>query len=134
MRYSVWIAVLCVGGMVLPTYADDRLQGRWEIVSMTRDGKEDTSMVGAIREHQGNRYSVTPKTGKPIVGKFQVDAAKKTLDMVPTGGRYDGKTLLGIYAIEGDLLKLAFAEPGQQRPQGFEKQAGVVTVLLKRVK
>ena len=59
-----------------------------------------------------------------------------TIDLVPGKGRYEGKTLPGIYKLEGDTLTIAFAEPGKDRPTAFESKAGsgVVLVVHKRAK
>ena len=42
---------------------------------------------------------------------------------------YRGKACAGIYEIEGNRLTLAAAEPGRERPNGFEKKTGQVAWL-----
>jgi uncharacterized protein (TIGR03067 family) len=74
----------------------------------------------------------------PTSGTFKIDASKSpiALDMMPKGGNYDGKTLLGIVKVEGDVMTIAFAEPGKDRPAKFESAAGsgVVVAVCKRAK
>lgn len=117
--------------------AINKLDGKWVVVSVERDGKADEGLKGAVRVNAGEKYTLTPKDGKAISGAFKVDPSKKpkTMDMLPSEGRYKGKTLLGIYELDGDTLKICFAEPGKDRPTEFtSKGSGVVLAIHKREK
>lgn len=121
-------------GICLAGDAKDPTAGKWVMESVTRDGKESTPLKGAIREHSGGNYTITPaKDSKaaPSGGTYTVDASKSpmTIDMKAKGGNYDGKTLLGIFNVEGDVLTICFAEPGKERPAKFESPAGAGLVL-----
>ena len=112
------------------------------IESLTRDGKDDSATYkGGTRENTGMRYKMIPPGGssaQTAEGTFTIDPKKTpaTIDLVPGKGRYEGKTLPGIYKLEGDTLTIAFAEPGKDRPTAFESKAGsgVVLVVHKRAK
>lgn len=142
MRALMCVAVVVLAGSL--AVADDatKLAGKWTIESLTRDGKnEDAAYKGGVRVHDGGKYSVTPPAGSavpPVEGTFTADAAKTpgTIDMKPGSGRYKGQTLQGIFKLEGDTLTVAFAEPGKDRPAGFESKAGsgVVVVVHKKAK
>jgi len=58
--------------------------------------------------------------------KFTNDASKspKTIDYVNTHGTNKGKSQLGIYEFDGDLLRVCVAAPGSARPQKFESLRG----------
>lgn len=136
MRKSV-LAVAAVVAFAAGSVAADKtpLEGKWTIESLTRDGKADESMKGATREHKGDAYSIVPlKDGKPTEGTFTIDAEKKTIDMKPSSGNFKGKTLLGVYKLDGDTLTVAFHE--SERPKGFESKEGskVVLAVMKKAK
>jgi len=135
-------SVLAMGVVVLfaaAAVADDKkaLDGKWVIESVTRDGKADDSLKGAVREQSGDKYTITPpKDSKAPVndGTFTFDAEKKTIDMKPNGGNFKGKTLLGIYKLDGDTFTVAFS--ATERPKGFESKEGngVVVAVMKKAK
>lgn len=135
---------LCVG-VVGAGAADDAktdpTAGKWVIESVTRGGKEDPELKGAVREHKGADYTITPAEGKKaqaVKGKIAVDTTKQPfkLDMTPASGRYKDKVLKGIFKVEGDTLTVAFAEPGKDRPGAFESAPGdgMVLAVHKRAK
>jgi uncharacterized protein (TIGR03067 family) len=130
------MVVVAVGFAVA---ADDKklLDGKWLIESVTKDGKADDAMKGATREHTGDKYTISPaKDSKAPAaeGTFTYDPETKTIDLKPTSGNFKGKTMLGIYKLDGDTLTVAFAE--KERPKGFENKegSGVVVAVMKKVK
>jgi uncharacterized protein (TIGR03067 family) len=132
---------LMASALSLSAAADDKKDptaGKWVIESVTREGKSNDVLKGAAREHADGKYTITPAKGAATVGTYKLDATKSpmTIDMMPKGGNYDGKTLLGIAKLDGDTLTIAFAEPGKDRPAKFESAAGsgVVVAVCKKAK
>ena len=114
---------------------DDKLDGKWLVISVERDGKADDALKGGVRVIAGEKYTLSDKNGKATPGTFKIDPTKKpkTIDMIPAEGQYKGKTLLGIYEIDSQTLKICFAEPGKERPTAFASK-GAVLAIHKREK
>jgi uncharacterized protein (TIGR03067 family) len=63
---------------------------------------------------------------------YTVDPSKepKRIEMVATEGDAAGKPALGIYAVEGETLRMCNVLPGGQRPTAFESRAGSKAFLV----
>jgi uncharacterized protein (TIGR03067 family) len=120
--------------------ADDKekLQGTWVWVEAERGGKKagadeikDFKMV-----FRGDKLSVDPG-GDNREGTFKLDPAQKpkTIDLMLEDGPEKGKTIRGIYSLDGDTLKLCFDDMGDNdRPTDFTSKEGtrLVMVVLRR--
>lgn len=133
--------VACAVGLSTAADEKDPTAGKWVVESVTRDGKAVDALKGAVREHTGGKYTLTPaKDSKaaPTSGTYKLDLSKTpaTIDMAVKGGTYDGKTVLGIAKLDADTLTVAFGEPGKDRPTKFESAAGsgIVVAVHKKAK
>jgi uncharacterized protein (TIGR03067 family) len=111
---------------------DEALEGKWKIVSVERDGKIDDKWTDGERVMKDGKYEMTPAKGDAVKGGYKLIELKskfKAIDFTPAGGQYKDKTLQGIYAIDGDTLKICFAEPGKDRPTEFSSKGNVLTIL-----
>lgn len=137
MKSILLCGILFLAATVTDAADPSPIDGAWTIESVIQDGKPLDSYVGARRVHEGGRYTMKAAEGKTLYtteGTYSVDADKKTIDMKPLDGRYKGKTLLGIYTLDKDSLRIAFGEPGKQRPTNYESRpgVGVVVAVLKK--
>jgi uncharacterized protein (TIGR03067 family) len=105
------------------------LPGTWKVVSIGGNGK--TMSLDRVADMKvtisGQQYTTT-KSGKIVEqATLATDPSKKpkTIDLVITQGESKGQTLLGIYDIEGDTLRISFAEPGKVRPTEYTNRAGL---------
>ena len=145
MKWMLLPAALTAGLLVAADAKDnavkkdmDALQGKWQLVSLERDGKSADVPKDAVRVVKGDTYTVTPRPGVTIEGTFKIDptAKPKAVDITQTSGENKGKTSLGIYEIDGDTLKMCWAPPGKDRPTEFKSAegSGILLAVQKKVK
>lgn len=139
------LAVIVTGlSLSMPVLADDsdheKLKGSWKLVAAEHNGRALPS--GDIQDvtliHEGHKNGVHPFTvesggkvlargtfthGKELFGKYH------TYDATYTEGPSKGKTIKGIYELNGDTLKLAWDSPGKDRPKEFTTKAGTDLVV-----
>jgi uncharacterized protein (TIGR03067 family) len=117
-----------------------KFEGTWKFVSIEMEGaklaEEQVKQSGKM-VIRGNKFTI-PSGDVPYRGTFKVDVSSKPkqIDVSFTEGPEKGKSLLGIYELEGDTYKVCLAFPGKPRPKAFATKAGSGCVLevLKREK
>jgi uncharacterized protein (TIGR03067 family) len=84
----------------------------------------------------GDKWTV--RQGDKVIqaGTHKFDPAKKPpqVDAVVTEGEDKGSTMLGIYELKGDSLKVCFDPKGKERPTDFTSKAGRMTAAVEREK
>ena len=127
--------VLCCGRPAAAADPDHaKLQGKWLVESFDYNGAPVERMVGAVREIKDSGYTLVPKAGDTINGVVKgLDSNKKpkTIDL-----EFNGQTLLGIYELDGDTLRLCYNLNQAERPGEFASKAdsGLVLIVHKRAK
>ncbi len=61
--------------------------------------------------------------------RLDTSTAPMTIDYLVMAGPNEGKVQQGIFAWEGDDVRICFAEPGQPRPDRFEVPEGAAWTL-----
>jgi uncharacterized protein (TIGR03067 family) len=111
------------------------LQGIWTATQARRDGKAAEDVVGHRLSIDGNRFQIQAKDGKPLFrGTVRVNPSAKpaAIDFEHADGALKGKAWKGIYAVEGDTLKVCDIAPNldKGRPTAFEARSGSGHVLV----
>jgi uncharacterized protein (TIGR03067 family) len=141
--------IVCVVGLLVA--ADDakdkavkeemkKFDGGWQAVSLKANGQEVP--VDELKKVQvtveGGMYTVKVEDNVVDKGSFTVDPGKKLkqIEVKATEGQNQGKTLHGIYELEGDDLKICYTESDKDRPKEFsaDKDSGHVLHVYKRAK
>jgi uncharacterized protein (TIGR03067 family) len=143
MQRTTWVALgLLLGAGLLPAGADNtkdapkQLQGAWTVTAAQRDGKPADDVVGHRLSFAGTRFQIRSKDGKLLYeGTFRADPSTKpaAIDFEHAEGALKGKTWKGIYALEGDALRICDNAPNldKDRPAAFEAKAGSGYVLIR---
>jgi uncharacterized protein (TIGR03067 family) len=131
-------------GLVLAQTAGDaqtRLQGSWTATKAERDGKAAEDVVGHRLSFTGNRFQIVAKDGKPLyTGTVRLEPGAKpaAIDFDHTEGTLKSKAWKGIYALDGDTLRICDNAPNldASRPVAFEAKSGsgYVFVTFERAK
>lgn len=110
-----------------------KLEGTWTIASVVRNDNPlpEDRLKDARIVFQGETF--THKQGEKTLakGRFRLDPGKKpgVIDLVVKGEKKE-ETTLGIYELEGDVLRICGARPGQERPTKFEARDGSGHTLM----
>ena len=108
-------------------------EGEWKLVSAVMDGKpmEESMVQWVKRVSIGDETTVYAGPQVMLKVKFTIDPSQspKAVDYLGLAGNVKGKTQLGIYEFEGDMLKFNVAAPGDPRPNKFDLPKGAKGTL-----
>lgn len=128
------VGALAAGAALAADDADDQklLQGTWKPKeAVLGDNKIDVMLLEkASLVIEGEKYTVHV-ADKEEKGSLSIDAKKtpKTMDIFPTSGDNNGKTLLAIYELAGDKLTVCYSLTPTVRPEDFEPDSNTLLVV-----
>ncbi len=132
---SVAASILFVGSAWSQDTAKETklLEGTWLPTAAEIGGQPfDEQTLKAMKlVLAGDAYTVT--VGKQLDrGTVKLDLAKKprAMDILGGEGPNKGKTILAIYELNGDTLKICYDLTGKARPTEFKTQKGVLQFLV----
>lgn len=113
------------------------LQGAWRVSTVEVNGSglpsEDVSNI--VVTVKGTAYTLS-NNGSSDPGSFTVDSSKhpEQMDIRPESGPDQGKTLLAIYEVASDTLRVCYAPEGAKRPTSFSTSdnSGRLLITYKR--
>lgn len=110
------------------------MQGTWKLVALNQEGETEPLEGQMARLKvivEGHRRTVRAGSTVYAVSHYRVNpwAQPPTIDVLVTQGGSRGQTMLGIYEITGDRLRVCLAPGGRERPRDFSPQIGSGHVL-----
>ena len=140
MHFRILLAAMIVvssaglGSIAAEAKVKDALQGTWVAESAERNAKAADDLRGHQLTFAGDRFTIRSK-GKVIYqGTYIIDPSAKpaTIDFRNAAGEMKGKTWLGIYEMEGDVLRICdnADDVAKGRPAAFVAGAGSGHVLI----
>jgi len=139
----VAVVALAVGGTLLGGDTKEagenvlkKIQGTWRFVSQEMAGKpRPPEEVAKLKiTFTGDKWVVREDGNVVQAGTHKLDPTKKPaqVDAAVTEGQDKGSTMLGIYQLEGDTMKVCFDTQGKERPTSFQAKAGQFAVVIQR--
>jgi uncharacterized protein (TIGR03067 family) len=113
-----------------------RLQGAWTVESLTANGQAGKPLAEMVFTFQGDTITEHSETGT-IAYDYRLDSSTKprviTLTIPAKDNSIEGTTVLGIYVLDNDLLKLCYGSPKDRSPpKDFQAAYGSLYVLHRR--
>jgi uncharacterized protein (TIGR03067 family) len=115
----------------------EKLQDTWKLESAQVAGKDvppaEIEKMPLQFTFKGDKVTIE-ENGRPTEGTIKLDAAKKpaTMDLTPAKGDF---TVLALYELEEDTLKLCFIKESKERPKSLDTTGTKASLLVfKRVK
>ena len=123
----------------LAVNSNEQLVGVWQAISAIVSGEAiPADDVSAIRLTLSETRFTTSRGAETLFDSaYTSDAttSPKRIEMIGTGGDFEGQPALGIYALEGELLQICYTMPGYARPADFTsaRGSGAFLITLKRL-
>jgi uncharacterized protein (TIGR03067 family) len=110
------------------------LDGTWLPTTAEMSGKplDEATRKSMKLVLEGEKYTVTlNKVADKGTIKIDPMAKPKSMDILGTEGPNKGRTLLAIYEVKGDTLRICYDLSGKKRPTEFTTQTGDKNFLVK---
>ncbi len=105
-----------------------KLQGVWTMTAMETEGHtvDAEEFAGRNTKYQGDMALLRAGETVRRRGVISIDPTRtpKAMNTWDQDGPFADQTLAGIYKLEGDVLKVCFARPGEPRPTAFTTKEG----------
>lgn len=125
-RITLCVAILCA--VHLPVQGEEpsadlqKLQGTWRLVAQDRGHQVPLAQSPEQTLFFGGKHFLVEEKGLKQLGtvSFDPSTTPKSVTMIVEKGELEGKTLLGIYELDGDSLRICLDTKGQTRPTRME--------------
>lgn len=136
MHALLFVTAVFING----SYADDQatemknLSGKWKVEQAEANGSQvpDEVRQSLTLTMKDDKYEVPSPNGGKDEGTFRLDVSKKpkTMEIKGTKGPNQGKTILAIYELNKDTLKICYDVTGKNYPPEFSAPANSGRLLI----
>jgi RNA polymerase sigma factor (sigma-70 family) len=132
--FLLWFFSRSAGLALVPQSDLDKLQGSWQVVAVERVGQARAENPGIQFVFAGNQVTMVVQGNQSPPMFFVLDPSQepKAVDFT----MQDGKSLLGIYQVDGESLQLCVdfdqAGKGGKRPTSFRPEGGGALFVMRR--
>jgi uncharacterized protein (TIGR03067 family) len=107
----------------------EKFQGTWKAVSIEHDGapvssEEELASIQLVVSGDKRTLKVADEIRSQSTYKLDPTKKPKAIDITVSEGLLQGRTLVGIYEVDGDTHKICLAVDGQERPKELASKAG----------
>jgi uncharacterized protein (TIGR03067 family) len=138
------LALAAAGGFVqggdkeTPEGVLKKIQGTWKFTAQEMAGKAAPKEMLAKMTitFSGDKFTVRDgdKVMQAGTHKFNPDKKPGEVDAKVTEGESKGSTMLGIYELKGNTMKVCFDPEGKSRPTSFTAKGGQFSAMVERQK
>jgi uncharacterized protein (TIGR03067 family) len=112
----------------------DRFRGTWTVLSVEMRGQKGTPGAADRQIHwifEGNQLTlkIDDSPDEPAIFRLDPSREPKHIEISVTGGKAKGNTLLGIYELVGDKLRICTATYDNPRPIRFDSANGTAIIF-----
>jgi uncharacterized protein (TIGR03067 family) len=117
-----------------------RLQGSWQVELQEENGEKLSAddLKGRTILFGKNAIVLMRNNQVLQISALKLDPSKspRTANAMIVQGKQKGDIMLGIYALDGDVMKICFDPQGQERPKDFKTTAGSghLLIVCKRIR
>ena len=139
---ALLLGLMLAGGVRADTAEKEfpKLHGTWIVVSAEKDGQAFDRITGGKLVVKDQNFAIVTKNGTEMKGDLVLAPGKKPkhIDFTHQEGLLRDKTWQGVYELDGDELKLCYAEAdtNKDRPTEFKtaQDSGLLLIVMKRKK
>lgn len=119
--------------------SNETLPGLWQATAATVSGQTiPASEIGAVRlTLTATRFTTKRGAETLFDSSYTADPTQSPMQiqMIGSGGDFEGQAALGIYAFEGETLRICYTMPGYARPTEFASApgSGAFLITLRRI-
>jgi len=140
---GLMVVALLAGGTAWAMQTGDdvlkKIQGRWQFTEHVMGGKPAPAdqLKKMIITFERDKFTVRDGDTVMQAGTHKFDPSKTptTVDCKITEGEGKDTTMLGIFELKDDTIRVCFDPTGKERPTSFDaKGENIFTAVVKRVK